>query len=102
MIHDLNKVPTLKEMHKDYEAHCTKKVWDGITYYVHGRSCQCWNCEKTREQQRIDFPGIHFVMPCKVTVNDWRRDRHGYQEFGTGVTETEAVQRAIKFVGKEI
>jgi hypothetical protein len=97
MIHDLNKIPTIEEMRSDYELHCTKKLWDGITYYVHEGNCQCYNCEKTREKHKIDFPGIYFVMPRKVTVHNWDADTHVYQEFGGSVTETDAVFKASEF-----
>lgn len=99
MSHDFNKIPTISEMQVDYSLHCVKKVWDGITYYVHETNCHCYNCEKTRVKFKIDFPDVFFVMPRKVTVNDWRRDKHGFQEFGGSVTETEAVRKAVGFVG---
>lgn len=94
---DLDKEPTLDQMKEDYERHCTRKVWDGITYYVHNPNCECWNCEKTRQKYSIDLPRVFIVPTSKVTVHQWNRDKHGYQEFGRFLSENEAVKKAAYY-----
>ena len=83
-------------MRVDYDAHCEQKTFEGVDYYLHGRRCGCWNCEKTRVG--VSWPSL----PRKVTVHHWERDLHAYQEFrGDGADEERAVRLAMALLAAQ-
>jgi hypothetical protein len=70
----------VQEWQSDLDLHCSKFLFDGHDFYLHGKGCLCFNCSLSRRtfkatpQEIADFH-------C-VTLNLWDKDKHWYQALG--------------------